>query len=259
MSAAGPQGAGPASGPATPAPPSGRDGPHAFLAGLTDAGDAGEGSGDIDRPELDDRDRHHLERVLRLRPGDTFTVSDGAGRWRTCRFGPTIDPAGPVVVVPPSVPLLTVAFAVTKADKPELVVQKLTEVGVDVIVPFVGARSVVRWDDDRARRNVERLRRIAREASMQCRRVRLPQVADLTSFAVAAALAGACMADREGDPPSLDRPTVLVGPEGGWSREEAAEGLPRIALGPLLFRSETAAVAAGVVLGALRAGLVLPA
>ena len=41
---------------------------------------------DVGAPELDAGDRHHLERVLRLRPGETVTASDGAGRWVTCRF-----------------------------------------------------------------------------------------------------------------------------------------------------------------------------
>src|SRR2546430_2495801 len=43
---------------------------------------------DVESPELGPDDRHHLERVLRLRPGDELTVSDGDGRWRRCRFGP---------------------------------------------------------------------------------------------------------------------------------------------------------------------------
>jgi 16S rRNA (uracil1498-N3)-methyltransferase len=51
---------------------------------------------------------------------------------------------------------------------------------------------------------------------------------------------------------------VLIGPEGGWSPAEEAEELPSVALGPGVMRSETAAVAAGIVLSALRSGLVIP-
>ena len=225
--------------------PSGREGPHAFVDAL-------------DHLELEDADRHHLERVLRLRVGDPLTVSDGAGRWRACRFGPVLDPVGPIVTVPAPAPPITVAFALTKGEKPELAVQKLTEVGVDRIVPFIAERSVVRWDADRAARNVERLRRIAREASMQCRRVWLPQVDDVVTFAEAASLPGAALAERDGAPPSLDHPTVLVGPEGGWSEAERTQDRPTIALGSLVLRAETAAVVAGAVLGALRAQLVAP-
>ena len=51
--------------------------PHAFVA-------------DLSAPVLDPDDRHHLERVLRMRAGDRLTVSDGAGAWRACRFGPDL-------------------------------------------------------------------------------------------------------------------------------------------------------------------------
>ncbi len=61
-----------------------------------------------------------------------------------------------------------------------------------------------------------------------------------------------------GNPPTLDRPTVLVGPEGGWSDDERACGLPTVGLGPHVLRTETAAVAAGALLVALRTGLLAP-
>ena len=51
---------------------------------------------DVESPELAPDDRHHLERVLRLRPGDELTVADGAGRWRHCRFGRVVEPTGDV-------------------------------------------------------------------------------------------------------------------------------------------------------------------
>jgi len=135
-------------------------------------------------------------------------------------------------------------------------VQKLTELGVDRIVPFAAARSVARWDGDRAERHVARLRKVAREAAMQCRRAHLPVVDDVVDFATAAAIPGACLADAGGAPPSLDRAVVLVGPEGGWSDEERSAGLPTVGLGAHVLRAETAALTAGALLGALRAGLV---
>jgi 16S rRNA (uracil1498-N3)-methyltransferase len=219
---------------------------HAFVA-------------DLQRPELDPDDRHHLERVLRLHPGDELTVSDGAGGWRACRFGPTLEPVGDVARDPRPSPPLTVAFALVKGERPEWAVQKLTELGVDRIVAFAAARSVVRWEPARAAHQAERMRRVAREASMQCRRTWLPEVEDVTVFDEVAARPGAVLADREGAPPSIPRGPVLVGPEGGWSPEEAGAGLPLMALGTHVLRAETAAVAAAALLGALRAGLVGPA
>ena len=212
---------------------------------------------DLDRPRLSLDDRHHLERVLRLRPGEEVQVSDGAGGWRRCRFGPVLEPLSEVGREPPPRPPVTVAFALTKGHRPEWAVQKLTEAGVDRLVPLVAARSVVRWDTGRAAGHVQRLRRVAREAAVQSRRLWLPVVEDVAGFAGVAARPGAALAQRGGGPPSLEHPVVLVGPEGGWSDEELAAGLPNVGLGPHVLRAETAAVAAGVLLAAVRAGLVV--
>lgn len=187
-----------------------------------------------------------------MRAGDRLTVGDGAGRFRVVRFGPDLDVDGPTVAVPRPTPAIAVAFALTKGDRPELAVQKLTEVGVDVITPFVSARTVVRWDAAKAARNVARWRAIAREAAAQCHRAWLPTVGDVVAFDAAAALPGAALAHPDGDPPTLGRPTVLVGPEGGWSPEEEAAVADRVRLGPHVLRSETAAVVAGALLAALR-------
>lgn len=214
---------------------------------------------DLAAPVVGDGDRHHLERVLRLRPGEVVTASDGRGSQRRCvvSAGMALEPAGEVVTVPRPVPPVTVAFAVPKGDRPEWVVQKLTEVGVDRIVPMVTARTVVRWDAGRAPRNADRLRKVAREAAMQCRRSWLPEVSDLAAFDDLAGGVGVALADAGGAPPALDHPVVLVGPEGGWSPEERA-GAMTVALGPHVFRTETAAIAAGVLLCAVRAGLLMP-
>jgi 16S rRNA (uracil1498-N3)-methyltransferase len=219
---------------------------HAFVA-------------DPSAPELDPEDRHHLERVLRVRRGEEVTVSDGAGRWRVCRMGPggSLQPVGDVVVVPRPLPAVGVGIALTKGARPELAVQKLTELGVDRIVPFLADRSVARWEGERAARHLDRLRRVAREAAVQARLAHLPQVAEVAGFAVVAALPGAARCDLGGSPPGLDRPVLLVGPEGGWSDAERESGLPVVGLGPTILRAETAAIAAGALLTALRARVVV--
>jgi 16S rRNA (uracil1498-N3)-methyltransferase len=209
-------------------------------------------------PELDPDDRHHLERVLRLRAGESVTVADGRGGWRECAFvaGGGLQPVGEVELHPRPEPAITIAFALTKADKPELTVQKLTELGVDRILPFTADRSVVRWDADRAQRQVERLRRVAREAAMQSRRAFLPEVGDVVRFDDVVGLPGVCRADAGGGPPTLRHPVVLVGPEGGWSDAERCAPVPIVGLGAQVLRAETASIAAAALLGALRAGLV---
>ena len=127
-------------------------------------------------------DGHHLARVLRLRAGETVTAADGSGVWRPYRVaevaaaGVQLEAAGDIQQEPAPSPRLAVAFALTKGDKPELVVQKLTELGVDRIVPVLAERSVSRPDPDRAAAAAERWRRIAREAARQCRRATLPAI-----------------------------------------------------------------------------------
>ena len=197
---------------------------------------------------LEPGDRHHLERVLRLRPGDEVVASDGAGRWRPCRFGDPLEADGPIEAVPEPAPRVTVGFALVKGERPEWAVQKLTEVGVDRIVPLVAERSVVRWSGDRAAKGLERLRRVAREAAMQSRRCWLPEVTAVTPVADLLGEPGVVLADRGGDPLGPDARTVLVGPEGGWTDGERALPVPKVGLGDHVLRTETAAVAAGVLL-----------
>jgi 16S rRNA (uracil1498-N3)-methyltransferase len=213
---------------------------------------------DLDRPTLADDDHHHLARVRRLRPGQPIVVGDGAGRWRTAAFGPAPEPTGPIERAERPAPEVGVAFALVKGAKPELAVQKLTELGVDRIVPFVAARSVVRWDQAKADAGHRRLERVAREAAMQSRQAWIPTVEPVASFAAVADRPGASLAERGGDGPTLDRPFLLVGPEGGWDPSELAVDLPRTALAGGVLRAETAAIVAGSLLVALRAGLVAP-
>lgn len=211
---------------------------------------------------MDDADRHHLERVLRLRPGQAVVASDGAGRWRTCEWALAgrLDATGPVITEAAPAPSVVVGFAVLQGDRTDWAVQKLTEIGVDRLLPFVAERSVARWESgsERALRQSERWRRLAREAAMQCRRVRLPVIEEVRGLA---ALVGdlavePALAEAGGEAPSLDRPVVLVGPEGGWSPAELALDLPRVGLGPSVLRGETAAIAAGVLLCGLRFRLI---
>jgi 16S rRNA (uracil1498-N3)-methyltransferase len=205
---------------------------------------------DLDLPVLSDGDRHHLERVRRLRPGDGLTVGDGVGRYRLVRFGSELGIDGDVEVAPAPDAPVTIAFALTKGEKPELVVQKLVEIGVHRIVPFVAERTVVRWDAAKAARNVERWRVIAREAAAQAHRPHLAVVDDVAAFAGVAALPGAALAHPDGRPVTGDTRTVLVGPEGGWSPAEEAVVDEWVRIGPHVLRAETAAlVAAALVVG----------
>jgi len=244
---------------------------------------------DLAHPLPTPEDAHHLTRVLRLRRGEPVVAADGRGRWRLCHFrgpggpgtggpgpggsgtggrGPeaplsevdVLEADGPVTVAPRLTPPVTVGFVPVKGERPEWVVQKLTEAGVDRIAVLRSARAVVRWDGERGVRNVERLRRVVREAGAQSRNPWLPEVVGvlgLGELAEQVAPAPLALAHPGGDPPSVAMPAMAVGPEGGWDDSELAPGgYPVVGLGPGILRAETAAVAAGLLLCALRNGLV---
>ena len=229
------------------------------------------------RPALAEDDVHHLSRVLRLRPGEAVSVSDGRGGWQLCKWagGKALEPVGELVRYDRPSPLLTVGFALTKGDHPQWAVQKLTEAGADRVVVVMSARCVARWPAAKHGHQLERLRQVARQAAMQSRRPWLPVVEGPVPFSEFAgpeqggleqggpeqggAVTGwsaVALAVPGGAPLTLSTPTVLVGPEGGWTDEELAAVPRHFGLGPHVLRAETAAVAAGVLLAALRAGLV---
>jgi 16S rRNA (uracil1498-N3)-methyltransferase len=231
---------------------------------------------DLSSPRLAGDDAHHLGAVLRLRAGEPVGATDGRGGWRLCRYaGPSsgrrgvavhdgaadggLEAHGEIQFEQRPSPALTVAFVPVKGDRPEWAIQKLAELGVDRIVVMRSERSVVRWAGDRASSHVDRLLTVARQAVMQSRQLWLPDVVGPEDFASVASWPGAALAAPEGDPPSLDRPVILIGPEGGWSDEEAAAGLPVVTLGPAVLRAETAAVVAGALLSSMRVGVCRPA
>lgn len=226
----------------------------------------------LDTVEVSGENGHHLVRVLRLRAGETVTVADGSGRWRPYTVGAIgtgsrggtvrLDAAAGPDREPFASPRVAVAFALTKGDKPELVVQKLTELSVDRIVPVLAERSISRPDATKAAAMGERWRRIALEAARQCRRATLPVVEDLAPLVTLAGHPGLVVAERGGHPaeelasPPADEILVVVGPEGGLSdpEVEALKPWARLDLGPHILRAETAALAAAAILAARRTG-----
>jgi 16S rRNA (uracil1498-N3)-methyltransferase len=219
---------------------------------------------------LDGAEGHHAATVTRLGVGEPVVLTDGAGRRAEGivaggdRDVLLVD-VRTVVDVPAPRPRFVVVQALPKGDRGEVAVETLTEVGVDVVVPWAASRCVTRWRDARGAKALARWRTTAAAAAKQSRRTRFPEVTDLAgSRDVAARLAAATagvLLHEEAELPlaGLDLPAdgdvvVVVGPEGGISPEElatfGAAGASSYRLGGTVLRASTAGTAALAVLSA---------
>jgi 16S rRNA (uracil1498-N3)-methyltransferase len=201
-----------------------------------------------------------------VREGETVTAADGYGRWRVFTVASSergrveLHAVSALAHEPPLVPRLTVACALTKGEKPELAVQKLTELGVDRVLLLQAARSVVRWDDAKSAAALDRLQRVAREAGTQSRRARVPIVDGPVGVGELARVPGLVVAAVDGTSaselpaPAGDEWVVAIGPEGGFDAAELAtmDHAPRLTLGRFVLRAETAAIATAAALSARR-------
>jgi 16S rRNA (uracil1498-N3)-methyltransferase len=230
---------------------------HVFVATLAD------------EVTVTDADAHHLSRVRRLRPGEPITAADGTGAWRryivasTTRATLVLHADGEQRVEPPLLPGLIAAVALLPPARIDALVAPLGELGVDRLVLVQTARTQVAPPTDA---RVARLRALARESAMQCRRARAMVVGDCVTFDD---LIASCATDDRivvaaGDgrpaaalavPPRAGAWIVLTGPEGGFAPDELARvaDASRLALGPHVLRAETAAVVAAAVLTQRRA------
>ena len=227
---------------------------HAALAGVS-AGDA---------VELDGDEARHAVVVKRIRAGEQVVLTDGAGTSATVTVDATTKTSlsatvDEVATVAPERPRVVVVQAIPKGDRGELAVEMLTEVGVDLIVPWAAARCVSVWRGDKQAKTLAKWRSTARESAKQSRRAWFPEVAEMVGTADVVALL------RDADVPVVlheaasgplgDLPVpgrgeivIVVGPEGGISEEELAAfaevGAEPVRLGSSVLRTSTAGVAA---------------
>ena len=203
---------------------------------------------DLTRPELNHDDRHHLERVMRLRRGEIVSCSDGRGQWCLTQFGEDLQIVGESYQVSPPQQLLTVAVVPVKGDRTELAVEKLVEIGIDRIVILEPTdHSVVRWPSEKRDQMMQRFNRIGRAAAMQSRRVFLAEiVGPLSLDDVLAEDSGAsptvAMAEPGGSREWAGIRTLVIGPEGGFSPSEVSKASRTVDLGGSVLRAETAAI-----------------
>lgn len=228
----------------------------------------------LDRFVIDGDEARHAARVRRLRTGEEIDVVDGRGRrargtvTAVARDAVTIT-VDEVIDEPAPQRRIIVIQALAKGDRGERAVEVLTEVGVDVIVPWSAARSVATWEAERIQRGLARWRATAREAMKQSRRAWMPLVSEPVD------LAGACSwIEQAGAAFVLDAkgPTLpdelradsgsgdwvlVVGPEGGIEADEIAAfeaaGARCAGLGPTVLRTSTAGpVAVAIIAATLR-------
>jgi len=222
------------------------------------------------RVTLDAEEARHLKDVLRLRSGDEVYVFDGEGKEFQCsvekvgRDSTDLIIAGQVDPAKPESRLqLILAVALLKGEKFDLVVQKVTELGVTRLEPVITERADVRLRDDRdVDKRVARWQRIALEAAKQCGRARLPDITQPVQLKLVLQNEKTqnrlFFSERRGKPlavnpqQSEERVIAVVGSEGGWTDDEIqmAEdfGWSTVTLGGRILRAETAAITVAVLM-----------
>lgn len=218
-----------------------------------------------ERIYVEGMDVNHMKNVLRMRCGEELMVSDGNNRKYRCAVeGYEKEQAVLRILeemaVDTELPSRIFLFqGLPKQDKMELIVQKAVELGVYRVIPVSTRRSVVRLDEKKAEKKVERWQQIARSAAKQAGRGLIPEVASVMSYREA------LEASKELDvlliPYELARDRkktkeiiggirpgksvgIFIGPEGGFEKEEvelALEyGAEAVTLGRRILRTETA-------------------
>lgn len=212
---------------------------------------------------------NHIKNVLRMKPGDELLVSDGAGTDYTCAVECMDDDEIVCRITGEGESLSepSVRFylfqGLPKADKFEHIIQKSVELGVYEIIPVKTARSIVKYDDKKAKAKNERWGKISESAAKQSRRGIVPQVKDICTFDEAVRFVsdeknGISMGiipyenfkDMNATREILKeiRPgmsvAIFVGPEGGFEEQEVMKaneaGIRSISLGNRILRTETA-------------------
>ena len=224
---------------------------------------------------LSAEETRHLRDVLRLKGGDEVYIFDGSGRefrGEVQTIGRDSTSVSVIAEVEPARPEsslnLTLAVALLKGEKFDLVVQKMTELGVRRVIPTITCRADVRIrNDEDAQRKVIRWQRIAMEATKQCGRAHLMKIeppatfADLIKRAEFVDELRLMFAERDGvslrnalarDAEMSGGVIALVGSEGGWADDEITEARPTgwqiVTLGGRIMRAETAAIAIATLL-----------
>ena len=137
---------------------------------------------------IDSEDTHHISKVMRMEVGDKIICVEPNGKAAICEIAKITDEQVLADVVQwkdekSELPIsITIASGLPKGDKLEWIIQKGTELGAREFIPFSARRSVVKWDDKKAVKKVERWQKIAKEAAEQSHRGIVPDVLSPMNF-----------------------------------------------------------------------------
>lgn len=224
------------------------------------------------KPVISGPDARHIQRVLRLSPGDVISVFDGRGNEFTARIESISSGAVSLVLLEkqlldrePAI-FLHVAQGYLKDKKMDDLIRHMTEIGLSSWTPMLCRRSVARPDDIRTEKRIQRWKKIAGEALKQCGGAILPDIRSPQSFDEIISERGEydlgvifwekakrliCGKDVSGLGKNA-RILILLGPEGGFTDEEAElavkAGFISASLGPRILRAETAALTAAALI-----------
>jgi 16S rRNA (uracil1498-N3)-methyltransferase len=211
---------------------------------------------------------HHIIRVMRMTKDSSFYVVFPDGKSAKAQIETISSDYLEAGVVQwetdeKEMPVkITIVSGLPKGDKLELIIQKGTELGAEEFVPFTADRSIVKWDEKKAKKKVERWEKIAKEAAEQSHRNHVPKVYSPISLKELLNLSGdydykivAFEEDaKTGEQSNLagilkaakpgDRILGVFGPEGGLTKNEVEtlkdHGFVSCGLGPRIMRAETA-------------------
>ena len=214
--------------------------------------------------EFDSEDANHAVRVLRMKAGDVFMLSDGKGSWSQVKTFAVKKKSLEVEVVASgfqdALPItITVVQALPKGDRAKEAIELLTEAGVDRIIPWQAARSIGKGS--------EKFAVTAREASKQSRRLRIPEIAEIaTTDQICQVIqdADSAVVFHESSTNQLSsiigsqdisNVVIVIGPEGGITPEEleafTQAGASVALMGRPILRSAHAGIAAVAAISAL--------
>ncbi len=202
--------------------------------------------------ELNKEVNYQLKKVLRVQDGYKFRLVDLDHKVFLCSYHNGLAKVENKIDEYNELECkITVVLALIKNDKFDFAVQKLTELGVDRIVPYIARRSVVK--PGKGNNKLERIKKIATEASEQCHRNKIPDICDYITFkelhkykSELNLLAYEKETKSISDLKGYKSITYIIGPEGGFEPQEVDDiinlGFDSISLGKRILRAETAAI-----------------